>query len=111
MEYSDLSEVARFHMQNGGTNLFYDEVHYQRRWQTMIKNLTDSFPKLNIVYTGSSVLKNVFRCLFVHFQNLRFTTSLSLSFDKIIAACLLIRKFQYVITAYSYGFIQGGLLE
>ena len=50
-------EVAEMHALNGGTHLFIDEVHYYKNWQTLLKNLYDEFPALNIVYTGSSILK------------------------------------------------------
>lgn len=51
-----LSELADMHYKNGGTHLFIDEVHYLDEWQTVIKNLYDNYPSLNIVYTGSSML-------------------------------------------------------
>ena len=50
-------DVAEMHAINGGTHLFLDEVHYYQNWQTLLKNLYDEFPALNIVYTGSSMLK------------------------------------------------------
>lgn len=52
-----LSELVDMHYKNGGTHIFLDEVHYQKDWQIIIKNLYDEYPKLNIVYTGSSLLK------------------------------------------------------
>ena len=39
------------------THLFMDEVHQVENWQTLVKNLYDQFPSLNIVYSGSSLLK------------------------------------------------------
>ena len=45
------------HVNNGGTHIFLDEVHYYDGWETLIKNLYDDFPDLYIVYTGSSFLK------------------------------------------------------
>ena len=42
-------EAVEAHVQNGGTHVFLDEVHYQEHWETLIKNLYDDFPALNIV--------------------------------------------------------------
>lgn len=42
---------------HGGTHLFIDEVHKYQGWQREIKNIYDSYPKLHIVVTGSSILK------------------------------------------------------
>lgn len=56
-ETHPIQDVVEMHVINGGTHLFMDEVHYYRNWQTLIKNLYDEYPQLNIVYTGSSVLK------------------------------------------------------
>lgn len=52
-----LYEVAEYHCLHGGTHLFVDEVHYQKDWQKTLKNLYDDFPRLSVVYTGSSLLK------------------------------------------------------
>jgi predicted AAA+ superfamily ATPase len=45
------------HYKNGGTHIFLDEVHYLKDWQIINKNLYDEYPKMKIVYTGSSLLK------------------------------------------------------
>ena len=50
-------DLAEYHYTHGGTHLFLDEVHKYRGWQREIKNLYDSYPRLNIVVTGSSMLK------------------------------------------------------
>ena len=42
---------------NGGTHLFLDEIHHYPTWAKEIKNIYDSFPKLKIVFTGSSLLQ------------------------------------------------------
>lgn len=52
-----LYDVAEYHCLHGGTHLLVDEVHYQKDWQQLLKNLYDDFPELSIVYTGSSLLK------------------------------------------------------
>ncbi|MBP5420390.1 MAG: ATP-binding protein [Bacteroidales bacterium] len=52
-----LTEVVEYHYNHGGTHLFIDEVHKYPHWQTLIKNITDEYPDLYVVYTGSSMLK------------------------------------------------------
>lgn len=37
--------------------LYLDEVHKCPDWTALLKNLYDNYPKLNIVYTGSSMLR------------------------------------------------------
>lgn len=37
--------------------LFLDEIHKCPDWTAVLKNLYDNYPKLNIVYTGSSMLR------------------------------------------------------
>jgi predicted AAA+ superfamily ATPase len=41
----------------GGTHLFLDEVHKYPSWAREIKNIYDSFPDMNVVFTGSSMLE------------------------------------------------------
>lgn len=50
-------ELADAFYMNGGTHLFLDEIHHYPNWTTEIKNIYDSFPKLKIVFTGSSLLQ------------------------------------------------------
>ena len=51
-------EVASYLYDHGYTHLFIDEIHhFGKNWQLLVKNLYDQFPKLNIVYSGSSMLK------------------------------------------------------
>lgn len=52
-----LTEVVEYHYNHGGTHLFIDEVHKYPAWQTLIKNITDEYPDIHIVFTGSSMLK------------------------------------------------------
>lgn len=52
-----LTELIEYHYTHGGTHLFLDEIHYYDNWQTLLKNLNDNYPGLNIVYSGSSMLK------------------------------------------------------
>ena len=37
--------------------LFMDEIHKCPDWTSVLKNLYDNYPRLNIVYTGSSMLR------------------------------------------------------
>lgn len=41
----------------GGQELYLDEVHKYSAWAQEIKNIYDDFPKLKIVFTGSSMLQ------------------------------------------------------
>jgi uncharacterized protein len=57
-----LVELADQFTKFGGTHLFLDEVHrYPAKfkdsdWSLELKNLVDAYPKLKIVYSGSSIL-------------------------------------------------------
>lgn len=52
-----MSEVVEFHYTHGGTHIFLDEVHKYPKWQSLIKNITDEYPDLHVVFTSSSMLK------------------------------------------------------
>ena len=41
----------------GGKELYIDEVHKYPAWAQEIKNIYDDFPKLKVVFTGSSMLQ------------------------------------------------------
>ena len=41
----------------GGKELYLDEVHKYTNWAQEIKNIYDDFPKLKVVFTGSSMLQ------------------------------------------------------
>ncbi|MCF0200069.1 MAG: AAA family ATPase, partial [Bacteroidales bacterium] len=41
---------------HGGKNLYIDEVHKYRNWSQELKEIYDSYPSLNVAFTGSSVL-------------------------------------------------------
>ena len=51
-------DLAEYHYKHGGTDLFLDEVHRypQSNWEQELKNIFDSYPGLNVVFTGSSLL-------------------------------------------------------
>ena len=53
----DIIDVVDYHYTHGGTHLFIDELHYYKHWQTLLKNISDDFPGLHVVYTGSSMLQ------------------------------------------------------
>jgi predicted AAA+ superfamily ATPase len=42
---------------HGGRELYLDEVHKYPAWAQEIKNIYDDFPKLKLVFTGSSMLQ------------------------------------------------------
>lgn len=50
-------DLAEYHYTHGGTHLFLDEVHKYRGWEREVKNIYDSYPRLHVVVTGSSMLK------------------------------------------------------
>jgi uncharacterized protein len=50
-------EIAEWHMINGGTHLFIDEIHKYPDWHIEIKNIADMMPDLKVVFTGSSFLQ------------------------------------------------------
>ncbi len=52
----DIVELVEFLYTHGISHLFLDEVHKYGNWTTLIKNLYDNYPDLNIVYTGSAML-------------------------------------------------------
>jgi predicted AAA+ superfamily ATPase len=53
---NQLIEVAGDFYKHGGKHLFLDEVHKYPGWARHIKNLYDSYPDLQIVFTGSSII-------------------------------------------------------
>ena len=53
-----LKDLVEFLYERSYTHLFIDEVHHLGRdWSLEIKNIADQFRKMNIVYSGSSLLK------------------------------------------------------
>ncbi len=54
---NSLTDLVEYHYTHGGTHIFLDEIHKYPNWQTVIKNIADSYPDLHIVFTGSSMLK------------------------------------------------------
>jgi len=52
-----LFDLASNFEKMGGKFLFIDEVHKYENWSQEIKNIYDSFPDLQVVFTGSSMLE------------------------------------------------------
>lgn len=52
-----LIELVRYLDMRGIRNLFIDEVHKYKGWAQTIKNISDVYPRMRIVYTGSSMLE------------------------------------------------------
>ena len=53
-----LRDFVEYFYEHGYTHLFLDEVHHLGKdWSLAIKNVADQFRKLNIVYSGSSLLQ------------------------------------------------------
>ena len=53
----DIYDAIEYHYTHGGTHIFIDEIHYYKHWQTLLKNISDDYPGLYVVYTGSSMLQ------------------------------------------------------
>jgi predicted AAA+ superfamily ATPase len=51
-----LLDLAKKHVQNGGTHLFVDEIHKYQNWSQELKNIRDKIKELKVVATGSSIL-------------------------------------------------------
>lgn len=51
-----LIEMADQFSKNGGKFLFLDEVHKYPNWSRELKLIYDNYPKLNVVFTSSSIL-------------------------------------------------------
>ncbi len=50
-------DVVECLYENGYTHVFLDEIHHAPEWQRLVKTIVDFYPKLHVVYSGSSVLK------------------------------------------------------
>jgi predicted AAA+ superfamily ATPase len=51
-----LSDLADEFFRSGGKQIFIDEIHKYRDWSVELKNIYDFYPKLKVVFTGSSIL-------------------------------------------------------
>lgn len=54
---NSLSSLTDYFVKHGGKFLFLDEVHKYPNWSQELKNIYDDYPKLKIVFTGSSLLE------------------------------------------------------
>lgn len=54
---NSLVDLADEFTKKGGLYLFLDEVHKYPNWSQEIKNIYDDYPKLKVVFTGSSMLE------------------------------------------------------
>ena len=53
----DVLDTVDWLQAHGCTHDFLDEVHHAENWARLVKTIYDSYPKLHIVYSGSSVLQ------------------------------------------------------
>ena len=51
-----LIDLAKAFFARGGKYLYIDEIHKYQNWSREIKNIYDTLPLLNVVYSGSSIL-------------------------------------------------------
>lgn len=51
-----LLDTAKEFFARGGKYLYIDEIHKYEHWSREIKNIYDSLPLLNVIYSGSSLL-------------------------------------------------------
>ncbi|HPK29918.1 MAG TPA: AAA family ATPase [Bacteroidales bacterium] len=51
-----LIDLADEFYKNAGEYLFIDEIHKYANWSQELKNIYDSYPRLKVVFTGSSIL-------------------------------------------------------
>jgi len=51
-----LFDLADSFVKRGGKHLVIDEIHKYKEWSKELKLIYDFFPKLNVIFTGSSVL-------------------------------------------------------
>lgn len=50
-------EIARDFVNQGGKLLCLDEIHKQPDWARSLKNISDTFPEVRVVASGSSMLQ------------------------------------------------------
>ena len=51
-----LTDLADDLIKEGGSHLYVDEIHKYSGWSRELKQIYDTHPQLNVVFTGSSVL-------------------------------------------------------
>lgn len=55
-ENHKLEDLVEFLYTHGVMHIYFDEVHRYKNWTVLLKHFYDSYPELNIVYTGSAML-------------------------------------------------------
>lgn len=55
-ENHKLEDLVEFLYTHGVMHIYFDEVHKYKNWTALLKHFYDSYPDLNIVYTGSAML-------------------------------------------------------
>lgn len=50
-------DAVEYFYTHGYEHLFIDEVHHYPYWSRLIKTVTDTYPRIKVVYSGSSILK------------------------------------------------------
>lgn len=53
----DILDAIDYFNSHGFTHIFIDEIHHAKDWSRLVKTVSDTYPDLNIVYSGSSILK------------------------------------------------------
>ena len=53
----DILDAIDYFNSHGFSHIFLDEIHHANDWSRLVKTITDTYPDLNIVYSGSSILK------------------------------------------------------
>ena len=53
----DILEAIDYFNSHGFTHVFIDEVHHAENWSRLVKTISDFYPDLFVVYSGSSILK------------------------------------------------------
>lgn len=53
----DILDAVDYFNSHGFTHIFIDEIHHADEWSRLVKTITDTYPDLNVVYSGSSILK------------------------------------------------------
>lgn len=57
MRDRNLYEIAEQFVQLGGKTICFDEIHKYPAWSMELKSITDTFPMLNVLASGSSALE------------------------------------------------------
>ena len=50
-------DIAKYHLEHGGSHLFIDEIHKYEDWSIELKSIYDLLPNLKVAFTSSSILQ------------------------------------------------------